>query len=388
MEQQKPIYFDYMATTPVDPRVAEEMMRYLTRSGKFGNPASSTHQFGWQAADAVANAREQVAALINAEPQEIVWTSGATESDNLAIIGGARFYQRNGKHIITYKTEHRAVLDSCKQLEREGFEVTYLEPTSNGLIDLDRLVAAMREDTILLSIMHANNEIGVIQNITEIAKLTRPRGIIFHTDAAQSAGKIPIDVKQCDVDLMSFSGHKVYGPKGIGALFVRRKPRVRLEALIHGGGHENGMRSGTLATHQIVGMGLAFQIAQQEMTQEYQRIGQLRDKLWQGISQMDDVFLNGDEQQRLAGNLNISVADVEGESLLLALKDIAVSTTSACASASIEPSYVLRALGVCHELAHSAIRISIGRFTTAEDIDFAITTIHEQVARLRSLSPL
>lgn len=387
MMPEKPIYLDYMATTPVDPRVCEDMMQCLLPDGDFGNPASNTHVYGWDASRAVAKARVQVAALIHASPQEIIWTSGATESDNLAIIGAARFYARNGKHIITSKTEHKAVLDSCKQLEREGFEVTYLTPKASGLIAIDDLEAAIRPDTILVSIMHANNEIGVVHDIAKIAEITRPRGIIFHSDCAQSAGKIEIDVSKMDVDLLSFSGHKIYGPKGIGALYVRRKPRVRLEALIHGGGHEQGLRSGTLATHQIVGMGKAFEIAANEMHAECKRIHQLRDNLWQGIKSLGDIHLNGDEKERLCGNLNIAIGGVEGESLLLALKELAVSTTSACSSASIEPSYVLRAIGVCHELAHSSIRISIGRFTTEEDITKAIEVITREVTRLRKLSP-
>lgn len=387
MMQEKPIYLDYMATTPVDPRVCDDMMKCLLPDGDFGNPASNTHAYGWDANRAVAKARVQVASLINASPQEIIWTSGATESDNLAIIGAARFYARNGKHIITSKTEHKAVLDSCKQLEREGFEVTYLSPKENGLIDLSDLESAIRPDTILVSIMHANNEIGVIQDIAKMAAITRPRGIIFHSDCAQSVGKVPIDVAAIDVDLLSFSGHKIYGPKGIGVLYVRRKPRVRLEALIHGGGHEQGLRSGTLATHQIVGMGKAFAIAAEEMESECQRIKALREKLWHGIASLGDLHLNGDADQRLCGNLNIAVGGVEGESLLLALKELAISTTSACSSASIEPSYVLRALGVCHELAHSSIRISIGRFTKEEDIDKAIEVITREVTRLRNLSP-
>lgn len=385
---ERSIYFDYMATTPVDPRVAECMQHYLTLDGVFGNPASNTHSYGEQALQAVYAARCQVADLINASPQEIVWTSGATESDNLGIIGAARFYQRKGKHIITCKTEHKAVLDSCKALEREGFDVTYLKPQANGLVDLAELESALREDTILVSIMHANNEIGVIQDLAAIAALIKPRGIIFHVDAAQSAGKIPIDVEQMQIDLLSLSGHKIYGPKGIGALYVRRKPRVRLEALIHGGGHENGMRSGTLATHQIAGMGKAFALAQQEMQQDAEHCLALRTRLWNGIKGLGGIHLNGDWEQRLPGNLNISVEGVEGESLLLALRPLAISTTSACSSASIEPSYVLCAIGLCHELAHSAVRISVGRFTTEQDVDVAIAVICEQVQRLREISPL
>lgn len=383
-----PIYMDYSATTPVDPRVAEKMCQFLTPDGAFGNPASRSHKFGWDADDAVEQARSDVAALLNANPKEIVWTSGATESDNLAIKGAAHFYQKQGKHIITCKTEHKAVLDTCRQLEREGFEVTYLDPEPNGLIDLAKLEAALRDDTILVSIMHVNNEIGVIQDIEAIGELTRPRKILFHVDAAQSAGKVPLDMERMKVDLLSLSAHKVYGPKGIGALYVRRKPRVRLEAQMHGGGHERGMRSGTLATHQIVGMGEAFRIAREEMAQENERIIQLRDRLWNGLKEMDEIYLNGDLEQRVAGNLNVSFAYVEGESLIMALKDIAVSSGSACTSASLEPSYVLRALGRQDELAHSSIRFTIGRFTTAEEVDYVVSLISEQVNRLRELSPL
>jgi cysteine desulfurase len=383
-----PIYMDYSATTPVDPRVAELMCQYLTPDGKFGNPASRSHQFGWDADDAVEKARRDVAALLNADPKEIVWTSGATESDNLAIKGAAHFYQRQGKHIITCKTEHKAVLDTCRQLEREGFEVTYLDPESNGMIDLGKLEAAMRDDTILVSIMHVNNEIGVVQDISAIGELTRARKILFHVDAAQSAGKVPLDMERQKVDLLSLSAHKIYGPKGIGALYVRRKPRVRLEAQMHGGGHERGMRSGTLATHQIVGMGEAFRIAKEEMAQENERFIKLRDRLWNGLKDMDEVYLNGDLEQRVAGNLNVSFAYVEGESLIMALKDFAVSSGSACTSASLEPSYVLRAIGREDELAHSSIRFTIGRFTTEEEIDYVINTISNQVNRLRELSPL
>jgi cysteine desulfurase len=383
-----PIYMDYSATTPVDPRVAEKMCQYLTPDGMFGNPASRSHKFGWDADDAVEQARSDVAALLNADPKEIVWTSGATESDNLAIKGAAHFYQKQGKHIITSKTEHKAVLDTCRQLEREGFEVTYLDPEPNGLIDLAKLEAAMRDDTILVSIMHVNNEIGVIQDIEAIGELTRARKILFHVDAAQSAGKVPLDMERMKVDLLSLSAHKIYGPKGIGALYVRRKPRVRLEAQMHGGGHERGMRSGTLATHQIVGMGEAFRLAKAEMAQDNERIMQLRDRLWNGIKGMDEVYLNGDLEHRVAGNLNISFAYVEGESLIMALKDFAVSSGSACTSASLEPSYVLRALGREDELAHSSIRFTIGRFTTEEEVDYVIGLISQQVNRLRELSPL
>ncbi|MBL3591325.1 MAG: IscS subfamily cysteine desulfurase [gamma proteobacterium endosymbiont of Lamellibrachia anaximandri] len=383
-----PIYMDYSATTPVDPRVAELMCSYLTPDGKFGNPASRSHPFGWSADEAVTLARKQVADLINADPKEIVWTSGATESDNLAIKGVAHFYQKRGKHIITCKTEHKAVLDTCRQLEREGFEITYLDPEPSGLIDLGKLEAALRDDTILVSIMHVNNEVGVIQDIAAIGEMTRARKILFHVDAAQSAGKVPIDLAELKVDLMSFSAHKIYGPKGIGALYVRRKPRVRLEAQMHGGGHERGMRSGTLATHQIVGMGEAFCIAGEEMATENERLLGLRQRLWDGFKDMEEVYLNGDEEQRVAGNLNVSFAFVEGESLIMALKDLAVSSGSACTSASLEPSYVLRALGREDELAHSSIRFSIGRFSTAEEVDYAVEKIRTEVDRLRELSPL
>ncbi len=383
-----PIYMDYSATTPVDERVAEKMMAYLTRQGKYGNPASRSHAFGWQAEEAVEQARQHVAELVNADPREIVWTSGATESDNLAIKGAAHFYKKNGRHIITLKTEHKAVLDSCRQLEREGYEVTYLDPESSGLLDLNKFKAALRDDTILVSIMHVNNEIGVIQDIEAIGEICRARKIIFHVDAAQSAGKIPIDLDKLKVDLMSFSAHKIYGPKGIGALYVRRKPRVRLEAQMHGGGHERGMRSGTLATHQIVGMGEAFRIAHEEMEQEEARIRALRDRLWKGLSEMEEVYLNGDFEQRIPGNLNVSFNYVEGESLIMALKDMAVSSGSACTSSSLEPSYVLRAIGRNDELAHSSIRFTIGRFTTEEEVDYIIERVREKVEKLRELSPL
>ena len=383
-----PIYLDYSATTPVDERVAEKMAQYLTIDGIFGNPASRSHPFGWKAEEAVNQARAQVAALINADPKEIVWTSGATESDNLAIKGAAHFHQRKGKHIITCKTEHKAVLDTCRHLEREGFEITYLDPEENGLIDLNKLEAAMRDDTILVSIMHVNNEIGVIQDIESIGELTRSRGVLFHVDAAQSAGKVPIDLQQLKVDLMSFSAHKIYGPKGMGALYVRRKPRVRIEAQMHGGGHERGMRSGTLAVHQIVGMGEAFRLARKEMAQENARILALRNRLWNGLKQMEEVYLNGDLEQRVAGNLNVSFNFVEGESMIMALKDIAVSSGSACTSASLEPSYVLRALGRSDELAHSSIRFSIGRYTTEEEIDYTIELVKSKVQKLREMSPL
>lgn len=383
-----PIYLDYSATTPVDPRVAEKMAACLTMDGVFGNPASRSHAFGWKADELVNEARSNVAALINADPKEIVWTSGATEADNLAIKGAAHFYQRKGKHIITCKTEHKAVLDTCRQLEREGFEVTYLDPEKNGLIDLGKLEAALRDDTVLVSIMHVNNEIGVIQDIEAIGKLTRSRGIVFHVDAAQSAGKVAIDMQNLDVDLMSFSAHKSYGPKGIGALYVRRKPRVRIEAQMHGGGHERGMRSGTLPVHQIVGMGEAFRLAKEEMVQENERILKLRNRLWNGLRDIEEVYLNGDAEQRVAGNLNVSFNFVEGESLIMALKDIAVSSGSACTSASLEPSYVLRAIGRSDELAHSSIRFSIGRFTMEEEIDYTVELVKNKVAKLRELSPL
>ncbi len=383
-----PIYFDYSATTPVDPRVAEKMCSCLTADGTFGNPASRSHQFGWEADAAVEQARKDVAALVNADPREIVWTSGATESDNLAIKGVAHFYQKKGKHVITCKTEHKAVLDSCRQLEREGFEVTYMDPEPNGLIDLDKLKAHFRDDTILVSIMHVNNEIGVIQDIKAIGELTREHKIIFHVDAAQSAGKAPIDLQDMKVDLMSFSAHKIYGPKGIGALYVRRKPRIRLEAQMHGGGHERGMRSGTLATHQIVGMGEAFRLAGEEMAADNERIRMLRDRLLAGVSDIEEVYINGDMEHRVPHNLNISFNFVEGESLIMALKDLAVSSGSACTSSSLEPSYVLRALGRNDELAHSSLRFSMGRFTTEEEIDFAIEKIRANIDKLRDLSPL
>ena len=383
-----PIYLDYSATCPMDPRVAEKMMQFMTMDGTFGNPASRSHRFGWQAEEAVDIARNQIAELVNADPREIVFTSGATEADNLAIKGVANFYGKKGKHIITCTTEHKAVLDTCRQMEREGFEVTYLDPESNGLVDLAKLEAAMRPDTILVSIMHVNNEIGVIQDIATIGEMCRSRGILFHVDATQSVGKLPIDLAELKVDLMSFSAHKVYGPKGIGALYVRRKPRVRLEAQMHGGGHERGMRSGTLPVHQIVGMGEAYRIAKEEMTEEMARIRTLRDRLWNGLKDMEAVYVNGDLEQRMAGNLNVSFAFVEGESLIMALKDLAVSSGSACTSASLEPSYVLRALGLNDELAHSSIRFSIGRYTTEEEVDYAIELCRSAVTRLRELSPL
>ncbi len=383
-----PIYLDYSATCPVDPRVAEKMMQCLTMDGLFGNPASRSHRFGWQAEEAVDLARNQVAELIGADPREIVFTSGATESNNLAIKGVAHFYASKGKHIITSKTEHKAVLDTCRQLEREGFEVTYLEPMPNGLFTIEMIENAMRDDTILVSIMHVNNEIGVVQNIAAIGELCRSRKILLHVDAVQSVGKIPVDVEALKVDLLSVSAHKVYGPKGIGALFVRRKPRVRLEAQMHGGGHERGMRSGTLPTHQIVGMGEAFRIAKEEMVSEGERILALRQRLWNGIKDIEAVYINGDLDQRVPGNLNVSFAYVEGESLIMALKDLAVSSGSACTSASLEPSYVLRALGLNDELAHSSIRFSMGRFTTEEEIDYAVKLIRDSIGRLREMSPL
>lgn len=383
-----PIYLDYSATCPVDPRVAEKMMQCLTMDGLFGNPASRSHRFGWQAEEAVDLARNQVADMIGADPREIVFTSGATESNNLAIKGVAHFYASKGKHIITSKTEHKAVLDTCRQLEREGFEVTYLEPMPNGLFTIEMIENAMRDDTILVSIMHVNNEIGVVQNIAAIGELCRSRKILLHVDAVQSVGKIPVDVEALKVDLLSVSAHKVYGPKGIGALFVRRKPRVRLEAQMHGGGHERGMRSGTLPTHQIVGMGEAFRIAKEEMVSEGERILALRQRLWNGIKDIEAVYINGDLDQRVPGNLNVSFAYVEGESLIMALKDLAVSSGSACTSASLEPSYVLRALGLNDELAHSSIRFSMGRFTTEEEIDYAVKLIRDSIGRLREMSPL
>ncbi len=388
MTVKTPIYLDYSATTPVDPRVAEKMCSYLTPDGRFGNPASRSHSFGWEADEAVQEARNHVAALINADPKEIVWTSGATESDNLAIKGAAHFYSKKGKHIVTVKTEHKAVLDTCRQLEREGFEVTYLAPESNGLLDLDKLKAALREDTTLVSVMHVNNEIGVIQDIAAIGEICRERKIVFHVDAAQSAGKVAIDTQTMKVDLMSFSAHKIYGPKGIGALYVRRKPRVRLEAQMHGGGHERGMRSGTLPTHQIVGMGEAFRIAKEEMAAENVRLAKLRDRLYDGFRDIEEVYVNGDLDQRIPGNLNISFNFVEGESLIMALKDLAVSSGSACTSASLEPSYVLRAIGRNDELAHSSIRFTIGRFTTEEEIDYTIELVRSKIGKLRDLSPL
>jgi cysteine desulfurase len=387
-ELKTPIYLDYSATTPVDKRVAEKMMQYLTLDGVFGNPASRSHPFGWESDDAVKEARAHVAALINADPREIVWTSGATESDNLAIKGAAHFNQRRGKHIITMKTEHKAVLDTCRQLEREGYEVTYLDPKENGLLDLDVLKAALREDTTVVSIMHVNNEIGVIQDIKAIGELCRDNKIIFHVDAAQSAGKVPIDMTELNVSLMSFSAHKIYGPKGMGALYVSRKPRTRIEAQMHGGGHERGMRSGTLATHQIVGMGEAFRLAKEDMAKDNERLLTLRTRLQDGFSDMEEVYINGDLEQRVAGNLNISFNHVEGESLMMSLKDLAVSSGSACTSASLEPSYVLRALGRSDELAHSSLRFTLGRFSTEAEVDYAIAETRKAVEKLRDLSPL
>lgn len=381
-----PIYLDYSATTPVDPRVAQKMIPYLTE--QFGNPASRSHAFGWDAEKAVENAREEVAKLVNADPKEIVWTSGATEAINLALKGAAHFYKAKGKHLITVRTEHKAVLDTMRELEREGYEVTYLTPEPNGLLDLEKFKAAIRPDTILVSVMYVNNEIGVIQDIPAIGEICRDKGIIFHVDSAQATGKVVIDLASLKVDLMSFSAHKTYGPKGIGALYVRRKPRVRLEAQMHGGGHERGMRSGTLATHQIVGMGEAFRIAREEMAAENERIRMLRDRLLKGLSDIEEVHINGDMEHRVPHNLNISFNFVEGESLLMAIKDLAVSSGSACTSASLEPSYVLRALGRSDELAHSSIRFSVGRFTTEQEIDYAIELLHQKIGKLRELSPL
>lgn len=381
-----PIYMDYSATTPIDPRVAQKMIPYITEH--FGNPASRSHPYGWEAEEAVEEARAQVAALVNADPREIVFTSGATESDNLALKGIAEFYQDRGKHIITVKTEHKAILDTARELERKGFEVTYLDVLENGLIDLDALKAAIRPDTILVSVMMVNNEIGVIQDIETIGELCRDKGVFFHVDAAQATGKVAIDLQQLKVDLMSFSAHKTYGPKGIGALYVRRKPRVRLEAQMHGGGHERGMRSGTLATHQIVGMGEAFRIAKEEMDVENARIKALRDRLWAGLSTMEEVHINGDMTQRVPHNLNVSFNFVEGESLMMAIKDVAVSSGSACTSASLEPSYVLRALGRSDELAHSSIRFTVGRFTTEAEVDTVVKLLQEKISKLRELSPL
>ena len=386
MTPSRPIYLDHSATTPVDPRVVEAMLPWLTE--KFGNPASRTHAYGWEAEEAVERARTQVAELINADPREIVWTSGATESDNLAIKGAAHFYSGRGKHIITVKTEHKAVLDTCRELEREGFEVTYMDVKDDGLLDLDAFRAALRPDTILVSVMHVNSEIGVIQDIETIGEICREKGIIFHVDGTQAAGKIDIDLQTLKVDLMSFSAHKVYGPKGIGALYVRRKPRVRIEAQMHGGGHERGFRSGTLPVHQIVGMGAAFHLAKLEMAEEAKRLGALRDKLYQGLQQIPEIYVNGSMEHRVPHNLNVSFNYVEGESLIMAVKELAVSSGSACTSASLEPSYVLRALGRNDELAHSSIRFTLGRNTTEAEIDFAVKLLIERVGKLREMSPL
>ena len=388
MSTQSTIYLDYASTTPVDPRVASKMMEFLTPEGEFGNPASRSHKFGWKADEAVEEARSHVANLVNCDPREIVWTSGATEADNLAIKGVARFYKNKGNHIITSKIEHKAVLDPCRQLEREGFEVTYLDPDEGGIISPESVKDAIKDTTILVSVMHINNELGTVNNLEKIGSITREKGAFFHVDAAQSTGKIDIDLSNMPVDLMSFSAHKTYGPKGIGALFVRRKPRVRLEALIHGGGHERGMRSGTLATHQIVGMGEAFRIAKEEMKNDYEKISQLRNRLWNGLKDIEEVYLNGDFENRYPGIMNISFNYVEGESLIMATKDIAVSSGSACTSASLEPSFVLRAIGRSDELAHSSLRMSIGRFTTEKEIDTTIETVKKAVDKLRALSPL
>ncbi|MFO7748031.1 MAG: IscS subfamily cysteine desulfurase [Orrella sp.] len=382
----QPVYLDYSSTTPVDPRVVDKMVPWLYEH--YGNPASRSHAFGWEAEEAVEQARNDVAALVNADPREIVWTSGATESNNLAIKGAAHFYAERGKHVITVKTEHKAVLDPCRELEREGFEVTYLDVMENGLVDLDVLKATIRPDTVLVSTMFVNNEIGVIQDIETIGELCREKGIIFHVDAAQATGKVVIDLQHLKVDLMSFCAHKTYGPKGIGALYIRRKPRIRIESQMHGGGHERGFRSGTLATHQIVGMGESFRLAKLEMATENERVRMLRDRLWKGAREIDEVYLNGDFEQRVPHNLNISFNYVEGESLIMALKELAVSSGSACTSASLEPSYVLRALGRNDELAHSSIRFTMGRFTTEADVDFAVSLLKERVEKLRDMSPL
>ena len=383
-----PIYFDYSATTPVDPRVAQAMVDCLTIDGNFGNPASRSHFFGWKAEEAVETARQHVADLVNADPREIVWTSGATESNNLAIKGIMHFNQKRGQHMVTSKIEHKAVLDACRQLEREGYEVTYLDPNSEGLITAQQVADAIREDTTLVSLMHVNNEIGVINDISAIGEVCRERKVYFHVDSAQSANKLPIDLETTKVDLMSFSAHKAYGPKGIGALYVRRKPRVRIEAQMHGGGHERGMRSGTLPTHQIVGMGEAFRLAKLELQKDYEHAKAMCDRLLEGVKDMEEVHINGSLEQRVPHNVNISFAFVEGESLIMSLKDLAVSSGSACTSASLEPSYVLRALGLNDELAHSSLRFSFGRFTTPEEIDHAILQVHNAVSKLRELSPL
>jgi len=383
-----PIYLDYASTTPVDPRVASKIFEHLTLDGNFGNPASRSHKFGWKAEESVEEARSHVANLVGCDPREIVWTSGATEADNLAIKGIANFYQSKGKHIITSKIEHKAVLDPCRQLEREGFEVTYLDPNEGGLTTLESIKNATRDDTVLISIMHINNELGTINDLEAIGSYAREKGIFFHVDAAQSTGKVEINLAELPVDLMSFSAHKTYGPKGIGALFVRRKPRVRIEAQMHGGGHERGMRSGTLATHQIVGMGEAFRIAKEEMLEDNKRIDALHTKFYDEVSKIEEIYVNGDSENKVTNILNISFAYVEGESLIMALKDIAVSSGSACTSASLEPSYVLRALGRKDELASSSIRFSFGRFTTEEEVEYTLTLIHHAVDRLRELSPL
>ena len=383
-----PIYLDYAATTPVDPRVAKKMLDYLTLDGNFGNPASRSHKYGWQAEESVEEARSHVANLVGCDPREIVWTSGATEADNLAIKGVANFYKSKGKHIITSKIEHKAVLDSCRELEREGFEVTYLDPNEGGLTSPESVMEAIREDTILVSIMHLNNELGTINDIDAIGKITREKGVFFHVDAAQSTGKVKINLSEIPVDLMSFSAHKTYGPKGVGALFIRRKPRVRIQAQIHGGGHERGMRSGTLAPHQIVGMGEAFRIAKEEMIPDKKRIQALHDRFYNAVSKIEEIYFNGDLQNKVCNIINVSFAYVEGESLIMAMKDIAISSGSACTSASLEPSYVLRALGRKDELASSSIRFSFGRFTTEEEVDHTLSLINHSVERLRELSPL
>ena len=383
-----PIYLDYSATTPVDPRVAAKMSECLTKEGVFGNPASRSHSFGWESEKLIDEARGHVAKLIKANKKEIVWTSGATESDNLAIKGAAHFYKEKGNHLITLTTEHKAVLDTMRHLETEGFEVTYMNPKDNGLVDIDELKSLIKPTTTVISIMHVNNEIGVIQDLETIGKICRDNKIVFHVDAAQSPGKVDIDVDKYNIDLLSLSAHKVYGPKGIGALYVRRKPRIRLQPQMHGGGHERGFRSGTLPTHQVVGMGEAFKIAEEEMESDNKRISILRDKLWNGLNSIEEIYLNGDMKQRIPGNLNVSFNFVEGESLIMAIKDMAVSSGSACTSASLEPSYVLRALGRSDELAHSSLRISIGKYTTEEEIDYSVSLIKEAVAKLRELSPL
>ena len=383
-----PIYLDNASTTPVDPRVVSKMQDCLSLEGNYGNPASRSHEFGWKAEEAVEEARANVSSLVNCDNREIVWTSGATESNNLAIKGTARFNKKKGNHIITSKIEHKAVLDSCRQLEREGFEVTYLDPDPSGIINTEELIKHIKSETILVSLMHVNNEIGVINDIKQLSEITRENGIVFHVDAAQSTGKVPIDLDNLKVDLMSFSAHKTYGPKGVGALFVRRKPRIRLEAMIHGGGHERGMRSGTLPTHQIVGMGEAFKLAKEEMNSDNTRIRKLREKFWDGLKDIEEVHLNGHPEKRVAGFLNVSFNFIEGESLIMALKDVAVSSGSACTSASLEPSYVLRALGLKDELAHSSIRFALGRFTTEEEVAYTLDLVRYSVTKLRELSPL